>query len=121
MCTAVPHVTCNQQHATGSTPGTFQSFCGHCFSGKLHVKRHDLDAKSCDQRPEGGGCSPRAIWLVGDELVGLQLAHDLELPGTRRPKLGFLLYPQAKTGAGRLDCLDADTFKYTITAREVSA
>ena len=72
MCTAVPHVTCNQQHATGRTPGTFQSFCGHCFSGQLHVKRHDLDAKSCDQRPEGGGCSPRAVWLVGDERVGLQ-------------------------------------------------
>ena len=53
--------------------------------------------------------------------LAYNVAHDLELPGTRRPKLGFLLYPQADTGAGRLDCLDADTFKYIITAREVSA
>jgi hypothetical protein len=31
------------------------------------------------------------------------------------------MYPQAETAAGRLDCLDPDTFRYTITAREVSA
>ena len=53
--------------------------------------------------------------------LAYNVAHDLELPGAKGPKLGFLMYPQAETGAGRLDCLDADTFKYTITARELSA
>jgi transglutaminase-like putative cysteine protease len=48
-------------------------------------------------------------------------AHDLELPGAKGPKLEFLMYPQAETAGGRLDSLDPDTFKYTITAREVSA
>ena len=31
------------------------------------------------------------------------------------------MYPQAETVAGRLDWLDPDAFKYTITAREVTA
>jgi transglutaminase-like putative cysteine protease len=48
-------------------------------------------------------------------------AHDIELPGSKGPKLGFLMYPQAETAEGRLDCLDPDTFRYTITAREVAA
>lgn len=47
-------------------------------------------------------------------------AHDLALPGARGPRLGFLMYPQAETAAGRLDCLDANNFRYEITAREVT-
>jgi len=31
------------------------------------------------------------------------------------------MYPQAETAAGRLDCLDPDTFRYTITAKELTA
>jgi hypothetical protein len=31
------------------------------------------------------------------------------------------MYPQAETVASRLDCLDPDTFKYTITAKELTA
>ncbi|MFD1701490.1 transglutaminase family protein [Methylopila henanensis] len=48
-------------------------------------------------------------------------AHDVALPGSAGPKLGFLMYPQAETVAGRLDCLDADSFKYAITTREIVA
>ena len=29
------------------------------------------------------------------------------------------MYPQAETAAGRLDCLDPDTFTYKITAKEL--
>jgi len=47
-------------------------------------------------------------------------AHDVALPGSHGAKLGFLMYPQAEVGAERLDCLDADTFKYVITARELA-
>jgi transglutaminase-like putative cysteine protease len=53
--------------------------------------------------------------------LAYNVAHDLVLPGAKGPKLGFLMYPQAETVSGRLDCLDPDTFRYTITAREVSA
>ncbi len=49
------------------------------------------------------------------------VAHDLDLPGVKGPRLEFPMYPQAETAAGRFDWLDPDTFKYTLTAREVSA
>lgn len=48
-------------------------------------------------------------------------AHDVALPGSKGPAIGYLMYPQAETEAGRLDCLDPDSFKYSITAREVGA
>jgi hypothetical protein len=31
------------------------------------------------------------------------------------------MYPQAETAEGRLDSLDADSFRYKITSRELSA
>jgi transglutaminase-like putative cysteine protease len=48
-------------------------------------------------------------------------AHDVKLPGSQTGPLGFFMYPQAETVAGLLDCLDPDTFRYAITAREVTA
>lgn len=53
--------------------------------------------------------------------LAYNVAHDLELPGAKGPTLEFLMYPQAETAEGRLDCLDPDTFTYKITAKEVSA
>ncbi|WP_139247979.1 transglutaminase domain-containing protein [Hyphomicrobium sp. CS1GBMeth3] len=47
-------------------------------------------------------------------------AHDIALPGSQAPKLGFLMYPQAEVRGMLLDCLDADTFTYAITARELA-
>jgi len=47
-------------------------------------------------------------------------AHDVALPGSRGAKLGFFMYPQAETGGERIDSLDPDTFKYKITAREIT-
>jgi transglutaminase-like putative cysteine protease len=52
-------------------------------------------------------------WLAYNE------AADVKLPGSSGPSIAFLMYPQAETGAGRLDSLDPDDFKYTITAREI--
>ena len=52
-------------------------------------------------------------WLAYNE------AHDVKLPGSSGPAVGFLMYPQAETGKERLDSLDPDNFKYTITAREL--
>ena len=53
--------------------------------------------------------------------LAYNVAHDLTLPGAKGPKLEFLMYPQAETAAGRLDCLDPDTFRYTIRAKELTA
>jgi transglutaminase-like putative cysteine protease len=46
-------------------------------------------------------------------------AHDVPLPGSQRGKIGFLMYPQSETAQGRLDELDPDNFKYTITSKEI--
>ena len=45
--------------------------------------------------------------------------HDVELPGSSGEPIGFLMYPQAETADGRIDCLDPDNFKYEITSTEV--
>jgi transglutaminase-like putative cysteine protease len=53
--------------------------------------------------------------------LAYNVAHDVALPGSTGPKVAFLMYPQAETGNARLDCLDADNFKYSITAKELTA
>ena len=53
--------------------------------------------------------------------MAYNFAHDVALPGSSGPPLGFLMYPQAETSEGRLDCLDADNFKYEIKARELAS
>ena len=47
-------------------------------------------------------------------------AHDLALPKSAFGRVPYFMYPTGETAEGRLDSLDPDTFKYTITAREVS-
>jgi transglutaminase-like putative cysteine protease len=46
-------------------------------------------------------------------------AHDVQLPHATGPALPFFMYPQAETGGRRLDSLDPQAFRYTITSREV--
>jgi len=51
--------------------------------------------------------------------MAYNFAQDVALPKSAREPLGFLLYPQAETADGRIDCLDPDRFKYEITSREI--
>jgi transglutaminase-like putative cysteine protease len=53
--------------------------------------------------------------------MAYNFAHDVALPGSSGAPVGFLMYPQAETSEGRLDCLDPDGFKYEITSREITA
>jgi transglutaminase-like putative cysteine protease len=53
--------------------------------------------------------------------LAFNTAHDVALPGSSGPKLGFFMYPNAENAAGRFDALAPDDFKYTITARETTA
>ncbi len=54
--------------------------------------------------------------------LAFNVAHDVALPhATKGRKLGFLMYPQCETANGRLDSLDPDNFKYTISSRELKA
>lgn len=54
--------------------------------------------------------------------VGYNRAHDLHLPGQRgNATLPFLMYPQGENASGRFDELAPDTFKYTISSKEITA
>jgi transglutaminase-like putative cysteine protease len=53
--------------------------------------------------------------------LAYNVAHDVALPGSAAPALGFLMYPQAETGLRQLDCLEPDHFSYVITAKELPA
>jgi transglutaminase-like putative cysteine protease len=52
--------------------------------------------------------------------IAYNFAHDVTLPGSTGKPLGFLMYPQAETAAGRLDSLDPAAFKYEVTSREMT-
>jgi len=53
--------------------------------------------------------------------MAYNVAHDVVLPQSKGPKLGFLMYPVAETAAGRLDSYAPDDFKYQISAKELTA
>jgi transglutaminase-like putative cysteine protease len=46
-------------------------------------------------------------------------AHDLRLPNSNGPEIGYLMYPQGETANGRKDSLDPKGFSYTIKSKEV--
>ena len=48
------------------------------------------------------------------------VAHDVELSNSNGPALGFLMYPQAEVGDRRVDSLDSERFRYTLTSQEIS-
>lgn len=52
--------------------------------------------------------------------VAYNTGHDLRLPGSAsKTTLPFLMYPQGENRSGRFDELAPDSFKYTISAKEV--
>lgn len=53
--------------------------------------------------------------------LAFNTAHDVALPGSKGPKIGFFMYPNAENANGRYDSLEPDQFKYSITAREIKA
>jgi transglutaminase-like putative cysteine protease len=53
--------------------------------------------------------------------MAYNFAHDVALSGSDGTPIGFLMYPQAETAGGRLDCLDPENFKYEITSKETAS
>jgi len=53
--------------------------------------------------------------------LAYNVAHDISLPGSSGPKIPFLMYPQGENASGRFDSLDPESFRYRISAREVTA
>jgi transglutaminase-like putative cysteine protease len=48
-------------------------------------------------------------------------AHDVKLPNSAGDPVAFFMYPQAESDNERRDSLDADTFRYKLTSREITA
>jgi len=46
-------------------------------------------------------------------------AHDIKLPQSNGPEIGFLMYPQTETANGRKDSLDPKNFSYAIKSKEI--
>jgi transglutaminase-like putative cysteine protease len=46
-------------------------------------------------------------------------SHDVKLPNSNGPEIGYLMYPQAEEANGRRDSLDPDNFKYSIKSKEI--
>lgn len=53
--------------------------------------------------------------------LAFNTAHDVALPGSAGPRVGFFMYPNGENAGGRFDALAPDEFKYVITAREIQA
>ena len=53
--------------------------------------------------------------------LAYNMGHDIALPNSNGPKLPYLMYPNGESGNERLDQLDPEAFKYTMTARELKA
>lgn len=52
--------------------------------------------------------------------IAYNWGQDVVLPEANRSPIGFLMYPQAETAGEMRNCLDAETFRYAITAKEVA-
>jgi transglutaminase-like putative cysteine protease len=53
--------------------------------------------------------------------LAYNMGHDIALPNSKGTRLPYLMYPNGETGGERLDQLDPDSFKYSITARELKS
>ena len=51
--------------------------------------------------------------------MAYNMAHDVALPNSNGPKLGFLMYPIAESASDRSDSYAPDGFGYQISAREI--
>jgi hypothetical protein len=57
--------------------------------------------------------------------LALNYAHDVRLPNPVKGKIGFFMYANAEVAEGnkvaRVDSLDPENFRYSITSREIIA
>jgi len=64
---------------------------------------------------------PRLFGAWEMNWLAFNTANDIVLPNAKSGKITFFMYPQGETAQGRLDSLDPDNFRYTMTAKEVTA
>jgi Transglutaminase-like superfamily len=84
---------------------------GRCAQGRARGT-----ANQPGDRRSLGYCRAKDVnWLAHN------FAHDVTLPGSSGPRLAFLMYTQTESASARLDCLDPNSFKCVITAKELTS
>jgi transglutaminase-like putative cysteine protease len=86
------------------------------------VRKVVLEEPPGNRPPDDGLVRKARTQLFGSwemNWMAYNFAHDVALPRSASGPLGFLMYPQAETSEGRIDCLDPDNFKYEITSAEI--
>lgn len=53
--------------------------------------------------------------------LAYNFAHDVALPGSRRPRIPFLMYPQGEDAGSVFNSLDPAAFVYKLTSKEIAA
>jgi transglutaminase-like putative cysteine protease len=88
------------------------------------VRKVMLEEPPGNRPPDDGMVRKARARLFGSwemNWMAYNFAHDVALPGSSGPAVGFLMYPQAETTDGRLDSLDPDRFQYGITSKEIAS
>ncbi|WP_419899536.1 transglutaminase-like domain-containing protein [Roseomonas sp. USHLN139] len=89
-----------------------------------YVRKVVLDHKLAVDSPEIRALRDRLFGHWEMNWIGFNSATDIVLPealGAQKPNFAFLMYPCAFTPAGQPDCLDPASFRYAISARELTA
>jgi transglutaminase-like putative cysteine protease len=97
--------------------------------GWVPVDPADVRKVVLEEKPQPTTVNDPLVEAVRPKLFGawemnwlaFNTANDIVLPNAQSGKITFFMYPQGETAQGRLDSLDPDNFKYTMTAKEVGA
>jgi transglutaminase-like putative cysteine protease len=97
--------------------------------GWVPVDPADVRKVALEERAEPTTVNDVLVKAVRPKLFGawemnwlaFNYANDIVLPNATHGMINFFMYPQAETGADRLDSLDPDSFRYAMTAKELVA
>jgi transglutaminase-like putative cysteine protease len=96
--------------------------------GWIPVDPADVRKVMLEEPPPGRTLSDAKVQMARTLLFGAwemnwlayNHGHDVALPHATSPAMPFLMYPSGETGAGPLDSLSPDRFKYRITSHELT-
>lgn len=95
--------------------------------GWVPVDPADVRKVVLEEKPEGLKLDDPLVKKARAKLFGswemnwlaFNYAHDVKLPNASGAPVPFLMYPQAETALGRKDSLKPESFRYTMTSREI--
>lgn len=95
--------------------------------GWVPVDPADVRKVVLEEKPEGLKIDDPLVKRARAKLFGAwemnwlayNYAHDVKLPNSASARVPFLMYPQAETAGGRKDSLAPESFRYTMTSREI--